>query len=145
MPENALPASGTVLAFDLGGRRTGAAVGELSLGTAHPLATLEARTEEHLLARVGALVREWTPIHLVVGLPLHMDGRAHPLAKHCRRFAARLGERFQVPVSLVDERLSSHEASLALADAGIRGRRQKGLLDQVSAQVILESFFAQRP
>jgi putative holliday junction resolvase len=133
--------SGTVLAFDYGTRRLGVAVGELSLRIAHPLETIRADSEEERLEQVGRLVKEWSPVLLVVGLPSHMDGIEHKVAALCRRFAARSSTRFGIPARLVDERLTSHAAGLSLAEAGVGRRRQKEVLDQVAAQHILEAFF----
>lgn len=138
---SATPERGTVLAFDFGERRVGVAVGELGLRLAHPLATLEVRSDADRIEQAGALVREWTPVLFVVGRPAHADGRAHELAGRCERFARRLGSTFRVPAVLVDETLSSHAASRSLAQAGVRGRRQAALLDRVAAQLILQSWF----
>jgi len=133
--------AGTVLAFDFGERRLGVAVGELSLRIAHPLATINARSDRERLEAVAQLVREWQPVTLVVGLPAHMDGTEHELSTRCRKFARRLQARFGVPTELVDERLTSRSAELALAEAGVRGRSQKGVIDQVAAQHILDAYF----
>jgi putative Holliday junction resolvase len=130
-----------VLAFDFGERRLGVAVGELSLRIAHPLATIEARSDRERLEAVAGLMQQWQPVILVVGLPAHMDGTEHDLSARCRKFARRLQARFGVPTELVDERLTSVSAELALAEAGLRGRRQKGVIDQVAAQHILDTFF----
>jgi putative Holliday junction resolvase len=70
-----------------------------------------------------------------------MDGTEHALSARCRKFARQLSARFGLPAKLVDERLSSHAAGEALAQAGVRGRRQKQMLDQVAAQQILDTFF----
>jgi putative Holliday junction resolvase len=134
-----------VLAFDFGERRLGVAVGELSLRIAHPLATIEARSDRERLEAVAELVREWQPVIMVVGLPAHMDGTEHGLSARCRKFARRLQGRFGVRTELVDERLTSRSAGLALAEAGVRGRSQKGAIDQVAAQHILDTFFGTRP
>jgi putative Holliday junction resolvase len=131
-----------VLAFDFGARRLGVAVGELTLRIAHPLETIHADSEEARLEQVGRLIKEWSPVLLVVGLPSHMDGTEHELSARCRRFAARSSARFGIQARLVDERLTSHAAGLSLAEAGVRGRRQKDMLDQVAAQHILEAFFS---
>ena len=77
--------SGTVLAFDFGARRLGVAVGELTLRIAHPLETIQAATEEARMEQVGRLIKEWSPVLLVVGLPSHMDGTEHELSARCRR------------------------------------------------------------
>jgi putative Holliday junction resolvase len=133
-----------VLAFDFGERRLGVAVGELELGMAHPLETVTTRSDAERLAAVERLVREWAPVLFVIGLPLTLEGGEQPTSKRSRRFAQRLLERFGVPAELVDERLTSHSASLALNDAGVRGRRQKDMLDQVAAQHILQAYLDSR-
>jgi putative pre-16S rRNA nuclease len=138
----AAPRTGTVLAFDFGERRMGVAVGELELKLAHPLETVNAGSDRERFARIEQLVAEWRPVALVVGLPVHLDGREHELSRRCRNFARRLRARFRIDTYLTDERLTSHAATLALADAGVRGRRQKDMLDQVAAQQILETYFA---
>lgn len=137
-------ARGTVLAFDFGEKRMGVAVGELELELAHPLVTVHAASDRERLAAVDSLVKEWSPALLVLGLPAHMNGSEHELAPRCQRFAGKLRTRCGLPVHLVDERLTSASASLALAEAGVRGRRQKDMLDQVAAQHILQAFFASR-
>jgi putative Holliday junction resolvase len=134
--------TGTVLALDFGERRMGVAVGELELKLAHPLETVHASTDRERLQSIERLVREWRPVALVVGLPAYLDGSEHELSRRCRNFARRLRTRFGIDTFLTDERLTSHAASLALADAGVRGRRQKDMLDQVAAQQILEAYFA---
>ena len=136
-----VPCSGTVLAFDFGTRKIGVAVGDLSLRLAHPLTTLHGAAGDARLAAISALVKEWQPVALVVGLPLHMDGTPHETTRLAERFAAWLAERFALPVRLVDERLSSVSAGLSLAQAGVRGRAQQAVRDQVAAQEILQAFF----
>jgi putative Holliday junction resolvase len=136
------PQRGAVLALDFGERRMGVAVGELELGFAHPLATLSAGSDRERLDALEGLVKEWAPVLFVVGLPVHLDGNPHPLAVRCQRFAAKLRARFGRPTRMVDERLTSATASLALAEAGVRGRRQKAVLDQMAAQQILQAFFS---
>jgi len=135
------PELGNVLAFDFGERRVGVAVGALQLRLAHPLTTLTVRSDADRIAQVAPLVGEWEPVRFVVGLPAHSDGRAHELAGRCERFARRLTATFKVPTVLVDETLSSHAAALSLAEAGVRGRRQGEMIDQVAAQHILQSYF----
>lgn len=137
----AIPAEGSVLGFDFGLRRTGVAVGELLLGIAHPLETLTQPDRAARFARIEELVAQWHPVLMVVGMPFHPDGGAHELAPPIARFARQLEGRFRVGVCLVDETLSSDAASRDLAAAGIRGRRQRPLLDQAAAREILQSFF----
>jgi putative Holliday junction resolvase len=136
-----MPSAGTVLAFDFGLRRTGVAVGDLALRIAHPLKLVETTAPEERLARLAEYVREWQPALLVVGWPVRDDGAEHPMAAAVRFFQAALEDRFGLPVQRVDERFSSHAASQALGEAGVRGRRQKAHLDSLAAREILQGFF----
>ena len=119
-------ADGTVLAFDFGEKRIGVAVGEHLLGIAHPLTTIAAEANDQRFRQIAALIEEWRPALLLVGLPV---------------FARRLDGRFGLPVGMVDERYTSAQASQSLAETGIRGRKQKPMLDQVAAQHILQTYF----
>ncbi|MBI5436615.1 MAG: Holliday junction resolvase RuvX [Nitrosomonadales bacterium] len=140
-PSVSSPLTGTFLAFDFGTKRIGVAVGNSISGTAQPLTTLHGEQNEQRFAAIGALIREWQPAALVVGLPGNDDGTPHELTRLCRRFAQRLKGRFDLPTILVDERYTSAAASSQLAEAGIRGIKQKPLLDQVAAQQILQAYF----
>lgn len=139
MPDQGL--HGAVLAFDFGEKRIGVAVGDIEVGIAHPLQTISGESNDQRFAAIAALIEEWRPARLVVGLPLHLDGTEHEMTRLSRKFARRLEGRFGLPAVLVDERLSSAEASQTLNELGIRGRGQKPMLDQVAAQHILQSFF----
>lgn len=142
MPVASSPAAPrtTVLAFDFGTKRIGVAVGDRSIGVAHPLQTIHGQSNEQRFGAIAALIAEWQPGCLVVGLPCHLDGTEHDMTRRCRRFSRQLEGRFGLPVALVDERLSSAEASLELSAMGIGGRRQKPMLDQLAAQLVLQSY-----
>ena len=132
----------TVLAFDFGTKRIGVAVGDFETRLAHPLTTIAAADNRARFAAIERLISEWRPALLVVGLPAHADGAAHPVGRLARRFAQRLHGRFGARTELVDERLTSHEAEGLLRGAGARGARLKAGLDAVAAQRILETYFA---
>ncbi|MDA8383843.1 MAG: Holliday junction resolvase RuvX [Betaproteobacteria bacterium] len=138
----AFPSRGSVLAFDFGLKRIGVAVGELDLQLAHPLMTVPGEPKAQRFERIEALAREWAPVLLVVGVPSSQGEADHPMARPCRRFGAELGARTGLRVVFVDETLTSAAAGADLAEAGLRGRRHKPLLDPVAAQRILETFFA---
>jgi len=133
--------TGTVLAFDFGAKFTGVAVGEFKLRMAHPLGLITTESKTARMDEIGALIAEWKPAFLVVGLPFSMDGGEHELTRRCRRFARQLGSRFGLPVVLVDERFSSTAADEALRATGKGGRNHKLRTHQVSAQIILQSYF----
>lgn len=143
MPEGrtAIPSQSTLLAFDFGAKRIGVAVGNSVSETAQPLTTLHGEQNEQRFAAIESLIREWQPAQLVVGLPCNDDGTPHEMTRLCRRFANRLKGRFDLPVILVDERYTSAAASSQLNEAGIRGIKQKPLLDQIAAQQILQAYF----
>jgi putative Holliday junction resolvase len=132
---------GDLLAFDFGTRRIGIAIGNTLLRQARPLSTIDDEKTDSRFAAIAALIAEWRPAALVVGLPCNDDGTPHELTALCRRFANRLKGRFNLPTILVDERYTSHAASAALTEQGIRGRKQKSMLDQVAAQQILQAYF----
>ena len=133
--------SDTLLAFDFGTRRIGIAVGNTLLRHANPLTTIDDEKNGTRFASIAALIAEWQPAALVVGLPCHDDGTPHEMTRLCRRFAQRLKGRFNLPTILVDERYTSAAASSQLNAAGIRGIKQKPLLDQFAAQQILQAYF----
>lgn len=141
MPEGATLPQGTFLAFDFGARRIGIATGNTISASANPLETIDEEKTDPRFARIAALIAEWQPAALVVGLPSNDDGTPHELTALCRRFANRLKGRFGLPVILVDERYTSLAASSRLNEAGVHGRKQKALLDQYAAQQILQAYF----
>jgi putative holliday junction resolvase len=132
---------GSVLAFDFGLKRIGVAVGDWENRLAHPLETISGEGNDARFGRIAALVQEWRAVQLVCGLPFSMDGTEHDLTRRARRFANQLNGRFNLPVALVDERLTSFDADLRLREAGVKGSARKGLDDAVAAQQILQDFF----
>ena len=135
---------GTVLAFDLGLKRTGVASGELSIGIAHPLSVIQAGSNDDRLTAIARLVAEWQPVLLVLGLPTHADGSEHEMTRVAKNFARKLELRFNLPVFLVDERHTSTAAESELHERGIHGKKNKALADAVAAQLILQGFFDAR-
>jgi len=135
------PTSGTLLAFDFGTRRIGIAVGNTLLRRANPLTTINDEKTGARFAAIVALLNEWQPSALVVGLPSNDDGTPHELTALCRRFANRLKGRFKLPTILLDERYTSLAASAQLNEEGIHGMKQKNLIDQYAAQQILQAYF----
>lgn len=133
--------SGTVLAFDFGKKRIGVAIGDSGIRQAHPHVTIDSEKNEQRFITIAKLIEEWQPVLLVVGLPTHADGAEHELTRLSQRFARSLEGRFKIKVVLVDERYTSLAASEMLREIGIRGKKQKTIIDQIAAQQILQSFF----
>lgn len=133
--------SGTYLGFDYGERHTGVAVGSRQTGFAQPLMTqLAARGGEPDWDGIARLIEEWQPEALVVGLPLNMDGSANPMTRAARAFGEAIGARYNLPVHMVDERLSTRAATDRLLEAGVPLKRHKYEIDKHAAQTILQAF-----
>lgn len=130
----------TILAFDFGLRRIGVAIGTTRLRTARPLTTIDAEDNARRFAAIGALVEEWQPERLVVGVPLHADGTPHDMTARAQRFARQLAGRYGVPVLEMDERYTSELARSTLRAAGRGGREDRALRDAVAAQIILQAY-----
>jgi putative Holliday junction resolvase len=135
----------TILAFDFGERWIGVAVGDTETRIASPVGMFEAESAPRRLAEVEALLREWRPGRLLVGLPLAMDGGEHEMTRRARRFARQLEARFRLPVDLADERLSSASARETLRDAGKGGREHKRDVHALAAKIILQSYLDDAP
>lgn len=131
----------TLLAFDFGTKSIGVAIGQQLTGTARPLNAIKAQDGIPDWSKIEALLKEWQPDRVVVGLPLNMDGTEQPLTARARKFANRLHGRFGVQVDLHDERLSTIEARADLFARGGFRALNKGSVDSLSAVIILESWF----
>lgn len=141
MPELPQALTGTIIAFDFGEKRIGIAVGEASLRQAHPLTTVRSEVNAERFSAIGALISEWKPSRLVVGLPLALDGSPHAMTARCTRFANQLRGRFGLPVDYAEERLSSIEAEERLRESGHSARSAKTHIDAMAAQIILQGYF----
>ena len=128
--------TGRYLGFDFGTRRIGVASGQRLTGAARPVVTLPARSGTPDWDVLDDLITEWTPIGLVVGLPLNLDQTDHETTRAARRFARRIEGRYRLPTHLIDERLSSRAASER------QNGQTSGDRDSLAACVILETWLA---
>lgn len=130
----------TILAFDFGLRRIGVAVGQQVTDSATPLETIANGNTGPDWERIAAVVGDWQPQRLIVGMPAHADGSPSDIGRNVESFVADLG-RFGLPVETVDERYSSVEAKEALKErrqAGLQGRIKKAAVDSTAAMLIAE-------
>jgi len=133
----------TLLGFDYGNRRIGIAVGQELTRSAQALRTLHNTPSGPDWPAIDALIQEWQPDLLVVGMPGHMeDERPHPLAEQVRDFGKQLEQRYNLPVVWSDERLSSIEAEQQLAESGMprRQKHDKANIDKLAAAIILQTW-----
>jgi putative pre-16S rRNA nuclease len=138
---------GRRLGVDVGEARVGVALSDPSGVLATPLVTLrrDLAGETDFEALV-ALVAEHEVVEVVVGLPRTLAGRHGPAAQaavdYARALASRLGD--GIPVRLTDERLTTVLATRVLTDRGVRGRKQRAVVDQAAAVAILQGWLEQR-
>jgi len=128
-----------VMAVDPGSRRVGVAVSDPTGTIAQPLSVVAAEPAGTLVERLAALARAHEVAELVVGLPRRMDGGQGPQARAARTLAGDLRRATGLPVTLVDERLTSVAAERALLAGGASRARRRQLSDQVAAALILQS------
>ena len=129
-----------VLGVDLGQARTGIAVSDELRMLAHPLETIESSSADKVARRVRQIVAEKEVDCVVVGLPRRMNGSLGPAAENAQQFVEKLRSLISCEVVTWDERLSTVAAERALRDAGRKTRETRGILDQVAAQIILQSY-----
>ena len=130
-----------MLAFDFGTRKIGVAVGNTVVRIAHPLTTIRDEARAPRFAAIGALLAEWQPRTLIVGMPVHADGTPHAVTAQAERFAQSLEGRYGLPVMRVDERFTTEVADADLHAAGVRGATRAKARDAAAAQLILQSWF----
>ena len=127
-----------ILGVDLGAVRTGLALSDELRFLAHPLDTIVG--EAAALSRIKEIVSEKNVECVVVGLPRHMNGTLGVGADKAQQFAGKLRALVRCEVVLWDERLSTQAAHRALRESGKRTRQTRGVIDQVAAQMILQSY-----
>jgi putative holliday junction resolvase len=129
-----------LLGVDYGSVRIGLAVSDPERRLASPLAVYERRGREHDAEYFRALVTAEEIGALIVGLPVHLDGREGQKAAEARTFGAWLAETTGLPVIYWDERFSTVEAESALWQAGLTHKKRKARRDRVAAQILLQAY-----
>lgn len=132
----------SVLGFDFGTKKSGVATGQRITATAAPLAPLAMRDGIPDWLVIEKLIIEWRPQLLLVGLPLNMDDTESELSHLARKFGRRLHHRFNLPVLMVDERLTSRAAKELLIDISQRRKGKLPSLDSTAAVLMVEGWLA---
>jgi putative holliday junction resolvase len=131
-----------ILALDFGRARIGVAISDELQLLAHPLETISAHQQP--AARVAEIVREKKIDHVVAGMPKRMNGQIGSASTEVLEFVKKLRAILPCPVVTWDERLTTAAAHRALRDAGKKTRHTRGYVDQVAAQMILQSYLDHR-
>ena len=131
---------GRILSVDFGDTRTGLAVSDPSRFLASGIGTISPGGIEKTAQRVAEIAVEQKAVAIVVGHPRNMDGSAGFRAQRCVEFAQLLEELLpDVTVVMIDERLTTVSASRYLNETNTRGAKRKGVIDTLSAQIILQN------
>ncbi len=129
--------TGRVLGVDYGEARTGLAVSDTSRFLASGIGNVQGGGLEKTAERVLAAAREQGAVAVVLGLPVNMNGTEGPKAARIRELAALIEA--QLPVYLMDERMTTMSAARYLNETNTRGKKRKGVIDTLSAQIILQN------
>jgi putative Holliday junction resolvase len=129
-----------ILAIDPGRVRLGLAISDVDRKFSFPLETYTRRDPAKDLAHLRALVTEEGIALLLVGLPIHNDGREGDSAREARALGDWLGGELGLPVRYFDERFTTVEAESILWEAGLTHRQRKERRDRVAAQILLQTF-----
>ena len=129
---------GRRIAFDYGDSRIGVAICDPDGILASPLPFLDARHPK-LVNHIATLLDEYQPIAIYLGEPKLLSGESGAAVEKVRAFAHTLTESFDIPIKMIDERLSTVDAARRLRDSGITARDSKVLIDSMAAVSILES------
>ena len=133
------------LGIDLGSKRIGISVSDLSGTIASALTTVHrSKSRRHDHAEIARLVQLEECEVVVVGLPLSLDGTVGPAAQGATKEANQLATVVGVPVEMYDERFTTVTAEQAMRDAGLSGQRQRQIVDKMAAAVMLQAWLDHR-
>ena len=130
-----------VMAFDFGLRNIGLAIGQEVTRTAHTFYSIKADDGQPRWLELDTIVKDWKPNLFVVGDPLNMDGSVSKIKIKSDNFASKISSRYDIPFELMDERLSTREATDRLKMKGNKFKESSADKHSVSAQIILEDWF----
>ena len=127
------------LGIDLGDARVGVAISDDLGMLAHPLETIAVKTSD-VKKRILTLVAERGAQTIIVGMPRNMDGTYGPAATKAKEFIEALRISTEIKVIAWDERLTTVSAQRSLHEAGKNTKKQRPIIDQVAAQIILQGW-----
>ncbi len=136
--------SGRILALDVGSHTIGMAVTDPLGITAQGLETYRRKNKRTDLAALDTVIKQYEVAEIVVGLPLRMSGAEGTQSGKMREFVAMLEKQFELPVHLVDERLTSVEANRVLRESEMSIKKRAGAVDRLAAVLILQNFLQMR-
>jgi putative Holliday junction resolvase len=133
-----------IMALDVGDKTIGVAISDALLMTAQARPTIRRKDMETDIASLRRLVDENEVEQVVIGQPLHMDGRESPQSRKVAQFAAALHETLHIPIVFWDERLTSFAAEQHLEEMGLNWRKRRQHVDKIAAMIILQNYLDSR-
>lgn len=130
---------GKLLGVDFGDKRTGLAISNDGQTIASGIDQISVGGMQKTAVAVANMAKERGVVAVVVGLPVNMDGSHGPRAEHCEKFARLLAHELDIPVVMIDERMTTMVASRYLNETDTRGQKRRGVIDTLSAQIILQN------
>ena len=131
----------TVMAFDFGTKNIGIAIGQEITNSSQTFYTVKANEGEPEWTQLDKVVFEWNPKLFIVGDTLNFDGSESDMKEKSDKFSNQIQKKYKIPVKLVDERLTTKEARERIKEEASMSFRSSADIHQVSAQIILESWF----
>jgi len=133
-----------IMGIDFGDARTGIAVSDELGFLANGIGNIEERDYNRLINKIAVMAEEYKVCCLVLGNPVNMNGTYGPKAEKAAKLAERLREKTGLEVVLFDERCTTMAAHQFLNETNTRGKKRKGIVDTLSAQIILQNYLDSR-
>jgi len=133
-----------ILCLDIGTKRIGVAISDPMGITAQALSTIRREDDEGVASSIKRLLQEEAVKEVIIGLPLNMDGSRGPQADKAVSFADFLSRKIGIPIKMWDERMSTLQVERIMIKAGTSRQKRKRKIDQLAAQVILQSYLNSR-
>jgi putative holliday junction resolvase len=134
-----------VMALDVGDKTIGVAISDALLLTAQARPTIRRKDTESDIKILCRLIEENEVHQIVVGQPLHMDGRESPQSRKVARFAGEIQKKLDIPIVFWDERLTSFAAEQHLEEMGLNWRKRRDHVDKIAAMIILQNYLDAQP
>jgi putative Holliday junction resolvase len=134
-----------IMALDVGDRTIGVAMSDALMLTAQPRPTLRRKDPQSDIEHIRRLAVDNEVHQIVVGQPLHMDGRESRQSQKIKLFAEQLQQTLELPIVFWDERLTSFEAEQHLEQLGLNWRQRREQVDKIAAMIILQNYLDSRP
>jgi len=129
-----------IMGLDFGTKRIGVAISDPECSMAHPLDTVEVRTDGSHMDKIQVIAREYSIAKVVIGLPYNMDGSIGPSGEKVLLWAEEIKTLLEVPVVFWDERLTTSQAHEFLIGLKVKGKKRKLVVDKIAAGIILKDY-----